>query len=201
MNWSLKSGESVDGAYEVVYCDPPWSYDDKGSNGAADNHYSTMSMRDLCGLPVKQLVAKDAVVFMWATWPLLLEAITVMGAWGFAYKTLAFIWVKHYEKSGKPFFGLGRWTRSNTEVCLLGVKGKPKAVAHDISQLLLDTDDNEKVIQAPVRKHSAKPPEVREKITKLMGADKLAVELFAREHTEGWDSWGNEGSPTLLLKP
>lgn len=177
------------GRFGIVLADPPWTYNDKGSNGAAANHYETMTIEDIMALPVSELAAKDSVLFLWVTWPLLIEGLTVMEAWGFTYKSRAFTWVKHYEKSGKPFFGLGRWTRGNDEVCLLGVRGKPKVSSHAVSSL----------VQAPVGRHSAKPPEVRKRIKELMG-DLPAVELFARESTEGWDTWGNEIESTVELK-
>lgn len=196
MIWRARDyGNPVDGMYDVVLADPPWRYNDRGSNGAAENHYSTMAMKDICDLPVSELAAQDSVLFLWVTWPLLVEGLEVMKAWDFQYKTQAFTWVKHYAKSEKPFFGLGRWTRGNSEVCLLGVRGKPKALTHGVRSLL----EEEGVLKAPKGVHSAKPPEVRKRIVELMGADKMAVELFARENTEGWDTWGDQGSPTLIL--
>lgn len=188
-------GNPVDHMYDVVLADPPWRYNDKGSNGAAENHYPTMTMPELFNLPVSELAAKDSVLFLWVTWPLLVEGIELMGYWGFKYKTQAFTWVKHHEKSGKECFGLGRWTRGNSEVCLLGVRGKPKALTHGVRSLM----EEYSVLKAPKGAHSAKPPEVRKRIVELMGADKMAVELFARENTEGWDTWGDQGSPTLVL--
>ena len=102
-------------------------------------------------------------------------------AWGFTYKTLGFAWVKQ-NKSGKGFFfGMGYWTRSNVEICLLGIKGHPKRISKSISQLII----------SPLEQHSKKPDEVRKRIVELFG-ELPRIELFARQKTSGWDVWGNE---------
>lgn len=140
-----------------------------------------MSVKDICGLKVEEIAAKDCVLFLWATFPQLPEALRVIKAWGFQYKTVAFLWLKQ-NKSGKGwFFGLGFWTRGNAEICLLATKGKPHRNSNRVHQFLI----------SPIRGHSQKPEEAREKIVELMG-DLPRVELFAREKTEGWDAWGNE---------
>lgn len=109
------------------------------------------------------------------------EALRLIEAWGFTYKSIAFQWVKQ-NRSGKGyFFGLGRWTRGNTEPCLIAVKGKPKRISASVSQLVF----------SPLRRHSEKPDEVRDRIVELMG-DLPRIELFARNTAPGWDSWGNE---------
>ena len=112
--------------YSVIYADPPWRYDMKRGNGVAENHYPTMSMEDICALPVAELAAKDSALFLWATFPQLNEAFRVMEAWGFRYKTLAFLWLKQNRKADSWFYGMGFWTRSNAEVCLLATRGHPK---------------------------------------------------------------------------
>lgn len=126
--------------YKVIYADPPWSYDDKCLHrGGAERHYSTMSLEDICRLPVRNLAAKDCALFMWATFPKLFEARAVFAAWEFEYKTCAFVWIKTNKRmntdqasffpvdSFDSFWGMGRWTRSNAEICLLGVRGKASA--------------------------------------------------------------------------
>ena len=145
--------------YKVIYADPPWIYNDKGCNGAVGNRYVTMKLVDIQGLPVHKHCAKDCVLFLWSTYPMLKEALSVGEAWGFKYKTIAFQWLKLNRKNGKPFYGLGRWTRGNTECCLLFTKGKPKRISNSVFQL----------IQSPISRHSEKPHEAREKIVKLMG--------------------------------
>lgn len=118
---------------------------------------------------------------MWATFPMLKEALEVVEAWGFVYKTVAFNWVKQNKSGEGLFMGLGNWTRSNSEICLLAVKGKPKRVNASVRSVIL----------SPVQRHSQKPAEARDRIVDLMG-DLPRIELFARETAPGWDSWGNE---------
>ena len=102
--------------YNIIYADPPWRYQQKSLSGAAEHHYPTMSVKDICELKVEEIAAKDCVLFLWATFPQLPEALHVIKAWGFQYKTLAFVWLKQ-NKSGKGwFFGLGFWARGNAEI-------------------------------------------------------------------------------------
>lgn len=170
--------------YSIIYADPPWSYRNKGTRAASDRHYATMSIEEIKALPVSDIAAKDCVLFLWATFPMLPEALETIEAWGFEYKTLAFCWAKRNKKSPGWFWGLGNWTRSNAEVCLLSVKGHPRRTSAAVHSL----------IDASVGRHSAKPPEVRDRIVELMG-DAPRIELFAREVTPGWDCWGNEVTP------
>ena len=167
--------------YSVIYADPPWSYRDKSLHmGGAEIHYSTLSVEDIMNLPVKDICKKDCMLFLWATCPTLTDAFMVIDAWGFKYKTVAFAWVKITVK-GKPLLGMGHWTRSNIELCLLGVKGHPKRVSTSVGQ----------VVMSRRSKHSAKPDEVRDRIIQLTG-NISKIELFARERVPGWDCWGNE---------
>ena len=167
--------------YAVIYADPPWGYRNRGTRAAAEKHYRTMALADIKALPVADIAAEDCALFLWSTFPMLPEALAVIEAWGFQYKTLAFCWVKRNRKSPGWFWGLGNWTRSNAEVCLLATKGHPsrsRATEHSL-------------ICAPVGKHSSKPKEARERIVELMG-DVPRIELFARERAPGWDVWGDE---------
>ena len=167
--------------YKIIYADPPWAYDDEGCHGTAVNHYNTMSNQDICNLPVKDLADEDCILFIWGTYPKLPEVLEVIKAWGFEYKSIGFQWVKMNNDNGKPFYGLGRWTRGNTEPCFIAVKGKPKRLNNDVFQLIF----------SKIRGHSRKPDEVRQKIIDLVG-DLPRIELFARHKFEGWDIWGNE---------
>ena len=180
--------------YQIIYADPAWSYDDKSLNrGGAERHYRTMDIEDIKALPIKDIADENCVLFMWATFPKMQEGLDTIKAWGFEFKTCAFVWVKTNKRTNPDqmsflptesfdsFWGMGRWTRSNTEICLLAVKGKPQRVNADVHQ----------IIYAPIDKHSKKPKETREKILRLVG-DLPRVELFARQSAEGWDSWGNE---------
>lgn len=167
--------------YNIIYADPAWRYQDTGCNGNAESHYKTMSIKDICDLPINEMADDNCVLFMWATYPMLNEALKVIDSWGFKYKSIAFQWLKLNKKNGKPFYGLGRWTRGNTEPCLIATKGKPKRISNSVFQL----------IQSPIRGHSRKPDIVREKIIELIG-NLPRIELFARERFQGWDAWGNE---------
>ena len=112
---------------------------------------------------------------------MLREALDLIEAWGFKYKTIAFNWIKQNKSGAGLFWGLGNWTRSNSEICLLAIRGKPKRISAAVHS----------VVMAPVQKHSQKPDEVRERIVKLVG-DVPRIELFARQSAPGWDCWGNE---------
>lgn len=94
------------GKYGIVYADPPWRYDMKRGNGVAEKHYPTMSMEEICALPVADLAARDSALFLWATFPQLNEAFRVIEAWGFKYKTLAFLWLKQNRKADSWFYGI-----------------------------------------------------------------------------------------------
>ncbi len=175
--------------YTVIYADPPWSYRAGNVQGSAQNHYNTMPDEELYALPINELAEKDSVLFLWATFPKLEEAFQLIKSWGFCYKTVAFVWVKQ-NKTGKGlFFGLGWWTRSNVEICLLATKGKPKRKSAKVSQLVI----------TPIEQHSKKPDIVRDKILELVG-DVPRLELFARQKTEGWDVWGNEVACDLNME-
>ena len=168
--------------YKIIYADPPWRYQDRTPpQGGAESHYQTMKLEDICTMQISEISEEDCVLFLWATYPLLPEAIKVLESWGFTYKSVAFTWVKKNKKADTFFFGLGRWTRGNPEICLLGVKGKPKRISASVSNLTI----------SPIQKHSQKPEMIREKIVELMG-DLPRIELFARQTADGWDSWGNE---------
>ena len=147
-----------------------------------------MLIEDIKKLPVAQISQRDAVLFLWVTFPLLQEAWSVMEAWGFTFKTVAFVWVKQNRKSDPLFWGMGYWTRANAELCLLATRGHPKRAAKDVHQVII----------SHVEKHSRKPDEVRKRIERLMG-DQPRIELFAREKSPGWDVWGNEVDSDIEL--
>jgi len=171
------------GNYEVVYADPPWSYRDKAGAGkrGACYKYAVADTDSICRLEVREIAAANSACFLWATFPMLPDALRVMRAWGYDYKTAAFVWVKTNKKADSDFFGMGNWTRANAEICLLGIRGRPKRISASVRQ----------VIRRPILRHSEKPPEIRDRIVKLMGSVPR-VELFARIKTPGWDAWGNE---------
>lgn len=140
-----------------------------------------MNVEDICNLNVAELADEDCVLFLWATFPKLPEALQVIKAWGFQFKTVSFVWLKQNKSGNGWFFGLGFWTRGNAEICLLATKGKPHRKSNKVHQFII----------SPLREHSQKPNEAREKIVELMG-DLPRLELFAREKADGWDAWGNE---------
>jgi len=170
--------------YSIIYADPPWTYrvwSKKGLGRSAASHYNTMSLGRIKALPVKDIAAKDSVLFLWVTYPNLSEGLDVLKSWGFIFKTVAFTWVKRNKKSNTWFWGMGYWTRANPEICLLGTRGHPKRKSKKVHS----------IIDERIRDHSRKPDIVRDKIVELMG-DLPRIELFARERIPGWDSIGFE---------
>lgn len=147
-----------------------------------------MSIDEICSLPVFDISAENSVLFLWVTFPNLQEAFRVIEAWGFSYRTVAFVWVKRNKKTLSWFMGLGYWTRANAEICLLAAKGNPKRLSKSVRQ----------IIDSPIEQHSKKPDETRERIVDLMG-DLPRIELFARQKTDGWDVWGNEVESDIKL--
>lgn len=174
------------GGFSVIYADPPWRYGNSGTRAAAAKQYATLKVDDIADLPVREIVAPDAVLFLWVTWPLIEEAAVVARAWGFPdYKTAAFVWVKANRKSNSAFFGMGNWTRANTEPCLLFTRGKPKRADAGVAQF----------VWARILRHSEKPECVRKRIDRLMG-NVPRLEMFSRHKAPGWHRWGNELLPS-----
>lgn len=162
--------------YEVILADPPWRYDwVPAKNRAVENHYPTMSLREIMDLPVAEIAAEGAILFLWATAPKLREALAVMDAWGFRYRTNA-VW-------DKLKIGMGHYFRGRHEHLLIGRRGKIETPSTDVRP--------PSVIASPRGRHSAKPVEVHE-IIERMYPDKRKIELFARRRRPGWAAWGNE---------
>ena len=175
--------------YTVLYADPPWRYRNKPNGRSPENHYPTMKTEDICALPVQALAAGDCALFLWVTMPMLFEAQKVLAAWGFRYKTVAFVWVKQNRKGTGIFWGMGYWTRANAELCLLATRGRPQRRAKNIHQVII----------SPVEEHSKKPEEARRRIEALLG-EVPRLELFARRPSPGWDVWGNEVESNVVLE-
>jgi N6-adenosine-specific RNA methylase IME4 len=184
--------------YQVILADPAWKNrwgDMPGeittnNTRAPGSHYPVMDKESICALSVADITAPDAVLLLWACWPLLPDALEVIGAWGFEYKSLAWVWVKQNRGGLGLFTGMGYWTRANTEPCLLATRGAglPR-LARDVLAIIL----------SPVREHSRKPDEQYGKIERLFG-DVPRIELFARQQWPGWDVWGNEVDSTVSLE-
>jgi N6-adenosine-specific RNA methylase IME4 len=170
-----------DKKYNIIYADPAWSYTGNMMNSSATDHYKTMSLQDICNLPVKKIADNNCILFMWVTLPKLNQFMNVIESWGFEYKSTAFVWVKKNKISDSFFMGLGRWTRANPEICVLATKGKISRRSNKVRQLQI----------FPIEQHSKKPDEFRNLILELCG-DLPRIELFARQKVDGWDCWGNE---------
>lgn len=196
MSWPF--GELPRGHYGAIVADPPWKFynwsrrpwwerTDKNTSRAVERHYETEATESLTALPVGEIAAADCALFMWACWPTLKDALHLIEAWGFEYKTCAFNWTKAhagqvemFQDDIEAYMGLGYWTRANTEPCLLATRGKPKRLNADVRQAII----------APRREHSRKPDGIHAGIERLVAGPYL--ELFARQRRPGWDVWGNE---------
>ncbi|OQA48406.1 MAG: hypothetical protein BWY46_01413 [Firmicutes bacterium ADurb.Bin300] len=171
--------------YSIIYADPPWEYKESGSgNRVVHAHYPTMTIEDICALPVAEISDDTSILFLWVTFPRLEMGLKVIKEWGFIYYGLGFNWVKTTAK-GTPAWGMGYYTRQNAEICIIGVK---KSKKNRIKPLVRNTLS---VIHSPKREHSRKPDEIRNKIVDICG-DLPRIELFARQYADGWDCWGNE---------
>jgi len=177
--------------YQIIYADCPWTYADNKSNNPklGGKTYPTMSLEEIKSLPISQISDDNCALALWATMPLLQEALQVINAWGFKYITCLFNWVKLNPKGEGIYSGLGHWVNGNAELVLFGKKGKPQRCVKNVKQIQM----------WPRGRHSAKPPEIRQELVRLFG-DIPRIELFAREKVEGWASWGNEVDSDIELK-
>lgn len=167
-----------------ILADPPWAFRTFGGDNctphrSAEDHYITTPTAKLAELPVSDMAAKDCALFMWVVDSHFPDAIDLAAAWGFEFKTCAFVWVKS-KLGGWPHVGMGYWTRKQTEQCWLFTKGSPKRLSKGVEQ----------IIHCPRGAHSAKPERQYELIEALIGGPYL--ELFARTTRAGWSAWGNE---------
>jgi len=177
--------------YSVIYADPPWEFPDSGgtknSRGLAKKFYPTMKTEDICSIPVKEWVEDNSMLFIWASFRRLQEVFKVIEAWGFEYYGIGFLWAKTNKSSGFHF-GMGYYTRHNTEPCFIAIRGKPKPLNRDVRELIV----------SQVEEHSKKPDEIRDRISRIYDGRKL--EMFARKKVDGWDAWGNEIESQITLK-
>ena len=177
--------------FDIIYADPPWDYNGKmqfDNSGKAENFhinkkifissatfkYPTLKAREMMKIPIIEIAKDDFLLFMWATNPHLQQAIELGAAWGFQYRTVAFIWDKMCHNPGQ-------YTMSNCELCLVFKRGRipsPRG-ARNIQQL----------IRSPRKNHSEKPTEVVKAIEKMFPTQ-ARIELFARRKPKGWSVWG-----------
>ena len=183
--------------YKIIYADPPWSYTNKSLNrGGAERHYKTTDINELCNINVNDISDKNSIMFMWVTFPMLKKGLDLLDAWGFEYRTNGFTWIKTNKINGGVYMGMGGYTRSNAEICIIGVKGKGvKRVNCGIRQVQHHT----------VTKHSEKPVAFRNDIEKLYGIDKNntdnfpRLEMFARSAAPGWDVFGDQAPNSIRI--
>ncbi len=177
--------------YDIIYADPPWKYSSKQYQ---DNNrpfkkisYTTMNLKQIINLPIEKISSDNSVLFIWVTDSHLQEGLKVINGWGFKYKTVAFKWLKKYH-TGNICVNYAPWTLKSIELCLLGVRGKPRKIKNNIKEFVFENRI----------KHSKKPDEVANRIVQLMG-DLPRIELFARNKREGWDVFGNEVESDIQL--
>jgi N6-adenosine-specific RNA methylase IME4 len=171
------------GPFGCILADPPWAFRNSTSaskeHRGAHDHYQTTETAALCEIPVASVAADDAALFMWVVDSHMDEALALGKAWGFEFKTCAFVWVKS-KAGGFPHVGMGYWTRKQTEQCWLFTRGSPKRLDKGVQQ----------IIHCPRGAHSAKPEQQYGLIERLVGGPYL--EMFARTAQRGWSAWGNQ---------
>ena len=170
--------------FDIIYADPPWDYKGQRQHsgqggvdtGGANVHYPTVTVEDMGGWDIKSIAADNCLLFMWSSSPHLDQAIELGKAWGFKWATVAFVW---YKQRTNP----GYYTMSECELCLVFKRGRiptPRG-ARNVRQFVSEERG----------RHSQKPTEVRDRITRMF-PNQSKIELFARETSDGWDTWGNE---------
>lgn len=173
--------------YNIILADPPWDYGntkvkDTTAFGIVEKHYPSMKFEDIKKLPIDKIADNNCYLFLWVTSPFLEKGFELIKSWGFKYATVGFVWIKMTnDKSRVRGDGLGHYTNSNAEYCLIARKGRYWRDSRKVRQVVLEPKDI----------HSKKPDEVSKRIVELCG-DLPRIELFARKNTEGWDVWGNE---------
>lgn len=170
------------GGFELIMADPPWQFATRSSKGitpkGAGGQYGTMTLLEVMRLPVRSLAADDCLLWLWATNPMLDQALMTMAAWGFTFKTAGH-WAKR-TRHGKLAFGTGYILRCAGEPFLIGTRGAPKC-ARNVRR----------VIEGPIREHSRKPDEAFAAAEALIPTARR-IELFSRQSRPGWASWGSE---------
>lgn len=197
--------------YDLLLADPPWSYNNKSSNGAADNHYNTTDFYSLTRLPIEKIASDNSVLCMWYTGNFVREAYELAEAWGFKVRTgFGFVWVKLNKNAGdridkhppEDFFDFmellnaetringGNYTRANAEVCLIATRGRG---------LERQSASVRQIVYSCLGEHSEKPKEVHHRLEELYG-DVPRIELFAREKYGEWDVYGDQVNSDIQLR-
>jgi|TARA_Y100000296_G_scaffold63836_1_gene74448 site-specific DNA-methyltransferase (adenine-specific) len=177
--------------YQIIYADPPWKYKENWGNGSNEHTYKTMTTEQIKELPIEDYINDKAHLYLWVTNPFIKEGLEICESWGFEYKTLL-TWVKTY-RNGEPEMGMGYYFRGSTEHIIFGVRGKMK-IGNKNTKNIFNYVNPQKL----GFKHSAKPQDIKSRIVEWSG-NIPRIELFAREKTKGWDSWGNEVKSDIKL--
>ena len=185
----------VDKKYQIIYADPPWKLtyvkETKRGFGVYDLPYPSMSDEEIISLSVKEVAAKDAILFLWlidSRIPILCE---LMRAWGFEYKTIGFVWHKTSRDGSGQNPSIGHYTRKSCEFCFIGTRGRCLAKKHTQNQF-------QQYLPLAKTIHSEKPKVIRRMIVEMCG-DLPRLELFARDRADGWDCWGNDVDSDIEL--
>lgn len=171
-----------EGGFDFIMADPPWLFKTRSAKGEAKSaqaQYDCQSTDWVKALPIRQIAAKDCLLWLWATNPMLPQALETMSAWGFTFKTAGH-WSKRNPQTGKLAMGTGFILRCAGEPFLIGTIGRP-----------ITTRGVRSLIEGPRREHSRKPDEAFEAAEKLM-PDAKRIEVFSRQPRDGWTVWGNE---------
>lgn len=168
--------------FGVILADPPWrflTWSEAGRDRSPDQHYPTMTPAQMMALPVKQLAAPNCALIMWVYDPMIPQALQLMQAWGFTFKTRLYDWAKE-TADGSDVMGLGHWTRHGGEQAWIGTIGNPRRRSRRVLQYHRERP----------REHSRKPAEFLRRTERLL--DGPYLELFSRTGRDGWSAWGNE---------
>ena len=166
--------------FGCIYADPPWLYDNQATRAATGNHYSGLTVEQLCELPIRDLAAKDAHLHLWITNAFLFDALRIFEAWGFEFRS-TFIWAK-------PQMGIGNYWRNSHEIMLTAIRGDAKRFNDHSMMSWLKCDRSA---------HSAKPEQVRAMVERASPGPYL--ELFGRLPASGWTVWGNQIERNLFM--
>lgn len=196
----LEAPDLPNGPFDVLSADPPWKF--RGYSAARGNrdvsrHYPLMTIKQIRALPVADIMAKDSILFMWVTSPMLADGIDLMSHWGFKFSTVGFAWIKTLRRYGNGqdawvsiadierelHMGGGYTTRKNLELCLIGRRGKG---------IPRKSKSVREVIVAPVREHSRKPDEYLPRVEKYVGTYMRKIEMFSRTNRKHWAAWGDQ---------